>query len=338
VSRPAVVIRTLATSIILPLARIFSTVRITRPRLTSPLIVAPLKPCATKNGRVAPLWPGGASMASARRCSALSVIGPATVPAAELEPSLSLPPFAIAPFDSVEELSGLFSGKHHADITGWNPRCALLVKFVAVDKRHTIFEGVIRNTNAGADQRGRLDDDAVQSTVSVVREPPKRHLARVHLGPTEGTATTGRRIVKPGFGKVTAAHSPEDLSSVRVLFKRSFIEAFNCDIEVKPRNLQFLALLSHVTPMTARRRRGSQGDDECLQHNTVTAISHRNAPLAIEGGARQGDIGSWLNGMAGAELLRPAADDRLRVWPVSRRANKTGSRDDDRTLIDKVMV
>jgi hypothetical protein len=54
-SRPAAVIRTLATSTILPLTRIFSTVRVTRPRLTSPLIMAPPKPCAIKNGRVAPL-------------------------------------------------------------------------------------------------------------------------------------------------------------------------------------------------------------------------------------------------------------------------------------------
>jgi hypothetical protein len=58
--------------------------------------------------------------------------------------------------------------------------------------------------------------------------------------------------VKPGFGGVKAAHSPKDLSSVRVLFKRSFVEAFNCDNEVKPRNLQIIALLSHVTPMMAR--------------------------------------------------------------------------------------
>ncbi len=52
-SRPASVILTFITSIILPPARIFSRVMINRPRLTSPVIMALLKPCATKNGCVA---------------------------------------------------------------------------------------------------------------------------------------------------------------------------------------------------------------------------------------------------------------------------------------------
>jgi putative SOS response-associated peptidase YedK len=47
------------------------------------------------------------------------------------------------------------------------------------------------------------------------------------------------------------------------------------------------------------------------------------------------DIRPWLNGEAGTELLRPAGEDRLRMWPVSRRVNKTGSGDDDPTLIDE---
>jgi putative SOS response-associated peptidase YedK len=33
-------------------------------------------------------------------------------------------------------------------------------------------------------------------------------------------------------------------------------------------------------------------------------------------------VGRWLNGEAGIELLRPAAEDRLRMWQVSRRVNK----------------
>jgi hypothetical protein len=34
---------------------------------------------------------------------------------------------------------------------------------------------------------------------------------------------------------------------------------------------------------------------------------------------------------------KPAADDRLRMWPVSRRVNKTGTGDDP-TLLDEVAV
>jgi putative SOS response-associated peptidase YedK len=36
------------------------------------------------------------------------------------------------------------------------------------------------------------------------------------------------------------------------------------------------------------------------------------------------------------ELLKPAADDRLRMWLVSRRVNKTGTGDDDPSLLDEV--
>jgi putative SOS response-associated peptidase YedK len=48
------------------------------------------------------------------------------------------------------------------------------------------------------------------------------------------------------------------------------------------------------------------------------------------------DFGPWLSGEAGADILRPAPDDRVRMWLVSRRVNKTGSLDDDPTLIDEV--
>jgi len=48
------------------------------------------------------------------------------------------------------------------------------------------------------------------------------------------------------------------------------------------------------------------------------------------------DFEPWLISVAGAELLRPAAEERLRMWPVSRRINKSGGGDDDPTLVDEV--
>jgi hypothetical protein len=63
-----------------------------------------------------------------------------------------------------------------------------------------------------------------------------------------------RCVVKLSLGNVTAAHSPKDLGAVRVLFKRSFVEALDRDVEVEPRKLQIIALLSHVTPVMARPR------------------------------------------------------------------------------------
>jgi putative SOS response-associated peptidase YedK len=45
------------------------------------------------------------------------------------------------------------------------------------------------------------------------------------------------------------------------------------------------------------------------------------------------DVERWLTGAAGSELLRPAPDDAVRLWPVSRRVNRSGQHDDDPSLI-----
>jgi putative SOS response-associated peptidase YedK len=68
--------------------------------------------------------------------------------------------------------------------------------------------------------------------------------------------------------------------------------------------------------------------------NVLTGPIHDRMPVVLD----NPDVCSWLNGTGGSELLRPAGEDRLRVWPVSRRVNKTGIGDDDPTLIDEVTV
>jgi putative SOS response-associated peptidase YedK len=47
-------------------------------------------------------------------------------------------------------------------------------------------------------------------------------------------------------------------------------------------------------------------------------------------------ITAWVNGTAGTELLKPAADDALRMWPVSRRVNRTRDGDDNPGLIEEI--
>jgi putative SOS response-associated peptidase YedK len=46
------------------------------------------------------------------------------------------------------------------------------------------------------------------------------------------------------------------------------------------------------------------------------------------------DLESWFDGAAGPELLRPAAEGRLRMWPVSRRVNRTGGGDDPTLILE----
>ena len=57
-------------------------------------------------------------------------------------------------------------------------------------------------------------------------------------------------------------------------------------------------------------------------------------PVVLE----DADVGPWLNGPSGTEVLKPAREDHVRTWSVSRRVNKTGTGDDDPTLTDQVAV
>ena len=66
--------------------------------------------------------------------------------------------------------------------------------------------------------------------------------------------------------------------------------------------------------------------------NALTRPIHDRMPVVLD----SADIGTWLKGAAGIELLKPAAEDRLSLWPVSRRVNKTGNGDDDPTLIEEI--
>ena len=45
---------------------------------------------------------------------------------------------------------------------------------------------------------------------------------------------------------------------------------------------------------------------------------------------------AWLDGSAGVEFLRPAPENLLHVWPVSKRVNRSGTAGDDPTLIDRI--
>jgi putative SOS response-associated peptidase YedK len=66
--------------------------------------------------------------------------------------------------------------------------------------------------------------------------------------------------------------------------------------------------------------------------NEFVGEVHDRMPVVLE----PDQFEPWLSGSAGVELLRPAANDVLRRWPVSRRVNSSRASDDDATLIDPV--
>jgi len=66
--------------------------------------------------------------------------------------------------------------------------------------------------------------------------------------------------------------------------------------------------------------------------NDFTRRIHDRMPVLLG----QHDLDAWLTGKAGVELLRPAPNDLLRMWPVSKRVNVSGRVDDDPGLIQPV--
>jgi len=48
------------------------------------------------------------------------------------------------------------------------------------------------------------------------------------------------------------------------------------------------------------------------------------------------DFEPWLSGAAGVGLLKPAAEDMLQRWPVSKRVNSSKAPAEDPTLIDRI--
>lgn len=69
----------------------------------------------------------------------------------------------------------------------------------------------------------------------------------------------------------------------------------------------------------------------CEPNDFVAEVNDRMPVLLAEK-----DFQPWLRGEAGIELLKPAQNDLLQKWPVSKRVNSSRASDDDPTLIEKI--
>jgi putative SOS response-associated peptidase YedK len=65
--------------------------------------------------------------------------------------------------------------------------------------------------------------------------------------------------------------------------------------------------------------------------NAFTRRIHDRMPVVAAPEQSEG----WLTGVAGTELLKPAQEDMLQMWPVSRKVNRVGN-DSAPTLIDAI--
>src|SRR4029077_1941175 len=66
--------------------------------------------------------------------------------------------------------------------------------------------------------------------------------------------------------------------------------------------------------------------------NDFVAEVHDRMPVLLT----EKHFDPWLSGEAGVELLKPAPNDLLQKWPVSKRVNSSRADDNDPTLIEKV--
>ena len=115
---------------------------------------------------------------------------------------------------------------------------------------------------------------------------------------------------------ITRPSAPTSLSSILKAKAATFTQAESA--------------IALAWPLCRAKKRRKGLISEALQ--TRTRMIHDRMPVLLD----KADFKPWLNGAAGAELLKPAAEDHLRIWPVSRRVNKTGRGGDDPTLIDEV--
>ena len=85
-------------------------------------------------------------------------------------------------------------------------------------------------------------------------------------------------------------------------------------------------------------------------HNSATGENMLSATIVVSGASDWMQVyhdrmpvlltpdlfNGWLNGSAGTEALRPAAEAALREWVVTTRLNRTGQGDDDPAMITQV--
>ena len=68
--------------------------------------------------------------------------------------------------------------------------------------------------------------------------------------------------------------------------------------------------------------------------NELAAEIHDRMPVLL----MKDQFAAWLNGEAGAECLKPAHNDCLQRWPVSKRVNTSKADVDDASLIEPAEV
>jgi putative SOS response-associated peptidase YedK len=72
--------------------------------------------------------------------------------------------------------------------------------------------------------------------------------------------------------------------------------------------------------------------DEWRDKAELVAEVHDRMPVLLT----ERQFQPWLSGVAGVEILKPAPDDVVQMWPVTKRVNSSRTPKDDPTLIERI--
>lgn len=89
-----------------------------------------------------------------------------------------------------------------------------------------------------------------------------------------------------------------------------------------------------VDVVRGRSIAGTLFDALVTEPTELTRPIHGSMPATLD----RCEIDVWLCGSTGYRLPQPVSNDLLRMWPVSKRVNKTGSGADDPTVVERIVA
>jgi len=116
------------------------------------------------------------------------------------------------------------------------------------------------------------------------------------------------------------------------LLRRALVRLRKLCIDLEPRGIAVHPFKRVAIRLREPRERVKSCTMIINDANDFVREVHDRMPVVLEAG----DFDTWLTGGLGTELLKPAANDVLQKWPVSKPVNSSPTSDEDATLIDRI--
>ena len=155
---------------------------------------------------------------------------------------------------------------------------------------------------------------------AVIRHGGDRELLRMRWGLIPAWWKKTAKEAPPTFN--ARAHTVATKPTFRDSFWRRYITAVDGGV------LSFAGLWDEWKDIETGAAVKSATIIVTAAYNALTRAIHDRMPVIFD----QHDVDRWLTGKIGADALQPAPNDALRMWPVSRRVNRTVGQDDAKLI------